>query len=163
MPTIAYSRTLHNIKVVFCPWISPYFQGLLLGENSKNVAIYISITQRKNTKLLWMLLVITRNYYWMVTLLSNAFTYSAGCSIIGYFCEIRRNVLPMRFSKMSISDSGVNNLAVASGPRSISSVKVKDTHLMNIKLPPAEILCGEWPTRCRLHLAVKFTNGQPSQ
>ena len=26
----------------------------------------------------------------------------------------------------------------------ISPVKVKDTHLMNNKLPPADILCGEW-------------------
>ena len=32
----------------------------------------------------------------------------------------------------------------------ISPVKVKDTHLMNNKLPPAEILCGEWTIRGRL-------------
>ena len=25
-----------------------------------------------------------------------------------------------------------------------SLVQVKDTHLMNNKMPPAEILCGEW-------------------
>ena len=30
----------------------------------------------------------------------------------------------------------------------IIQVKVKATHLMNNKLPPAEFLCGEWMLRC---------------
>ena len=44
---------------------------------------------------------------------------------------------------------GLAKIAEDASPRrhaEISPVKVKDTHLLNNKLPPAEILCGEWPT-----------------
>ena len=42
---------------------------------------------------------------------------------------------------------GLAKIAEGAYPRrhaETSPVKVKDTHLMNNKLPPAEILCGEW-------------------
>ena len=44
------------------------------------------------------------------------------------------------------SDKDLAKIAEDVSPRrhaEISPVKVKDTHLMNDKLPPAEILCGE--------------------
>ena len=46
----------------------------------------------------------------------------------------------------SISDKGLAKVAEGASPRrhaENSPVKVKDTHLMNNKLPPAEILSGE--------------------
>ena len=48
---------------------------------------------------------------------------------------------------MTQSDKGLAKIAKGASPRrhaEISPVKVKDTHLMNNKLPPAEILCIEW-------------------
>ena len=45
------------------------------------------------------------------------------------------------------SYKGLVKIAEDASPRrhgENSPVKVKDTHLMNNKLPPAEILCGEW-------------------
>ena len=45
------------------------------------------------------------------------------------------------------SDKGLVKIAESASPRrhtETSPVKVKDTHLMNNKLPPAYILCGEW-------------------
>ena len=45
------------------------------------------------------------------------------------------------------SDKGLAKIAEGPSPcrhAEISPVKVKDTHLMNNKLPPAEILCGDW-------------------
>ena len=42
---------------------------------------------------------------------------------------------------------GLDKIAHNVSPRrhaEISPVKVKDTYLMKNKLPPAEILCGEW-------------------
>ena len=51
---------------------------------------------------------------------------------------------------MAQSDKGLAKIAEGVSPRrhaETSPVKVKDTHLMNNKLPPAEILCGDWPER----------------
>ena len=48
---------------------------------------------------------------------------------------------------MTQSDKGLPKTAEGASPRrhaEISPVKAKDTHLMNNKLPPADILCGEW-------------------
>ena len=48
---------------------------------------------------------------------------------------------------MTQSDKGLAKIAEGASPRrhaETSPVKVKDTHLMNNKLPPAEILCGDW-------------------
>ena len=48
---------------------------------------------------------------------------------------------------MTQSDKGLVKIAEDASPRrhaEISPVKFKDTHPMNNKLPPAEILCGEW-------------------
>ena len=48
---------------------------------------------------------------------------------------------------MAQSDKDFAKIADDASPRrhaEISPVRVKDTHLMNDKLPPAEILCGEW-------------------
>ena len=48
---------------------------------------------------------------------------------------------------MTQSDKDLAKIAEDASPRphaEISPVKVKDTHLMNNKLPPAEILCGDW-------------------
>ena len=45
------------------------------------------------------------------------------------------------------SDKGLAKITEGASPRrhaETSPVKVKDTHLMNNKLPPAEILCGDW-------------------
>ena len=45
------------------------------------------------------------------------------------------------------SDNGIAKIAEGASSRrhaETSPVKVKDTHLMNNKLPPAEILCGDW-------------------
>ena len=45
------------------------------------------------------------------------------------------------------SDKGLAKIAEGASSRrhaETSPVKVKDTHLMNNKLPPAEILCGDW-------------------
>ena len=47
---------------------------------------------------------------------------------------------------MTQSDKGLAKIAEGASPRrhaETSPAKVKDTHLMNNKLPPAEILCGE--------------------
>ena len=44
------------------------------------------------------------------------------------------------------SDKGLAKISEGASPRphaETSPVKVKDTHLMNNKLPPAEILCGD--------------------
>ena len=46
------------------------------------------------------------------------------------------------------SDKGLAKIAEGASSRrhaETSPVKVKDTHLMNNKLPPAEILCGDCP------------------
>ena len=55
------------------------------------------------------------------------------------------------------SDKGLAKIAEAASPRrhaETSPVKVKDTQLMNNKLPPAEILCGDWcVTRNFIYLA----------
>ena len=48
---------------------------------------------------------------------------------------------------MTESDKDLAKIAEDASPRrhaEISPVKVKDTHLMNNKVPPAEILCGKW-------------------
>ena len=48
---------------------------------------------------------------------------------------------------MTQSDKELVKIAEYASPRrhaEISPVRVKDTHLMNNKLPPAEILYGEW-------------------
>ena len=48
---------------------------------------------------------------------------------------------------MTQSDKGLAKIAEGASPRrhaETSPVKFKDTHLMNNKLPPAEILCGDW-------------------
>ena len=48
---------------------------------------------------------------------------------------------------MRESDKDLAKIAEDTSPRrhaEISPVKVKDTHLMNNKLLPAEILCGKW-------------------
>ena len=53
------------------------------------------------------------------------------------------------------SDKGLAKIAEGVSPRrhaETSLVKVKDTHLMNNKLPPAEILCGE----CLIFSGVAF-------
>ena len=45
------------------------------------------------------------------------------------------------------SDKGLAKIVEGASPRrhaETSPVKVKDTHLMNNKLTPADILCGEW-------------------
>ena len=45
---------------------------------------------------------------------------------------------------MTQSDKGLAKIAVGASPRlhaEISPYKVKDTHLMNNKLPQAEVLC----------------------
>ena len=50
---------------------------------------------------------------------------------------------------MTPSDKGLANIAEGASPRrhaETSPAKVKDTHLVNDKLPPAEILCGECGT-----------------
>ena len=55
------------------------------------------------------------------------------------------------------SDEGLAKIAEGDSPRrhaETSPVKVKDTHLMNNKLPPAEILCGEW---CQCHMSDQTT------
>ena len=47
---------------------------------------------------------------------------------------------------MTQSDKGLAKIAVGASPRlyaEISPYQVKDTHLMNDKLPQTEILCGE--------------------
>ena len=49
------------------------------------------------------------------------------------------------------SDKGLAKIAEGASSRrhaETSPVKVKDTHLMNNKLPPAEILCGDWAPAC---------------
>ena len=48
---------------------------------------------------------------------------------------------------MTQSDKGLTKIVEGASLRrhaETSPVKVKDTHLMNNKLPPAEILCGDW-------------------
>ena len=48
--------------------------------------------------------------------------------------------------RLTQSDKGLAKIAEGASPRrhaETSPVKVKDTHLMNNKLPPAEILCGD--------------------
>ena len=48
---------------------------------------------------------------------------------------------------MSQSDKDLAKIAKDATPRrhaAISPIKVKDTHIMINKPPPAEILCGEW-------------------
>ena len=53
----------------------------------------------------------------------------------------------LRQKTVTQSDKGLAKIAEGASPRrrETSPVKVKDTHLMNNKLPPAEILCGgEW-------------------
>ena len=53
---------------------------------------------------------------------------------------------------MTQSDKGLAKIAEGASPRrhaETSPVKVKDTHPMNNKLPPAEILCGECHRRNR--------------
>ena len=47
---------------------------------------------------------------------------------------------------MTQSDKGLAKIAEGASPHrhaETSPVKVKDTHLMNNKLPPAEIMCGD--------------------
>ena len=47
---------------------------------------------------------------------------------------------------MTQSDTGLAKIAEGASRRrhaETSPIKVKDTHLMNNKLPPAEILCGD--------------------
>ena len=51
---------------------------------------------------------------------------------------------------MTEPDKGLAKIDKGASPRrrvEISLVKVKDTYLMNNKMPPAEILCGEWDRR----------------
>ena len=58
-----------------------------------------------------------------------------------------RDLHCLRQKTVTQSDKGLANIAKGASPRrhaETSLVKVKDTHLMNNKLPPAEILCGEW-------------------
>ena len=53
----------------------------------------------------------------------------------------------LRQKTVAQSDKGLAKIAECVSPRrhaETSPVKVKDTHLMNNKLPPAEILCGHW-------------------
>ena len=53
----------------------------------------------------------------------------------------------LRQKTVTQSDKGLAKIAEGASPRrhaEISPVKVKNTHLMNNKLPPAQILCGEW-------------------
>ena len=48
---------------------------------------------------------------------------------------------------MTQCDKSLAKIAEGASPRrhaETSPIKVKDTHLMNNKLPPAEILCGDW-------------------
>ena len=52
---------------------------------------------------------------------------------------------------MTQSDKGLVKIAKDASPRrhaENSPVTVKDTHLMKNKLPPVEILCGEWEMGC---------------
>ena len=54
----------------------------------------------------------------------------------------------LRQKTVTQSDKGLAKIAEGGSPRrhdETSPVKVKDTHLMNNKLPPAEILRGECP------------------
>ena len=68
-----------------------------------------------------------------------------------YFFEISQTFkcldLHCRRQKTVIeSDKGLAKIAEGAFPRrhaETSPVKVEDTHLMNNKLPPAEILCGD--------------------
>ena len=58
---------------------------------------------------------------------------------------------------MTQSYKGLAKIAEDASPRGhaeIIPVKVKDTQLMNNKLPPAEILCGEW-MRLNIGLSIK--------
>ena len=43
---------------------------------------------------------------------------------------------------------GLAKIAESASHRHAEISPVKDTHLMNNKLPPAEILCGEWKNPC---------------
>ena len=55
----------------------------------------------------------------------------------------------LRQNTVTQSDKDLAKIAEGASPRrhaETSPVKVKDTHLMNDKLPLAEILCGEWFT-----------------
>ena len=55
----------------------------------------------------------------------------------------------LRQNTVTQSDKDLAKIAEGASPRrhaETSPVKVKDTHLMNNKLPLAEILCGEWFT-----------------
>ena len=51
----------------------------------------------------------------------------------------------LRQGTVTWSDKGLAKIAEGASPRrhvEIGPIKVKDPHLMNNKLPPAEILCG---------------------
>ena len=53
----------------------------------------------------------------------------------------------LRQKTVTQSNNGLAKIAEGASPRrhaETSPVKVKDTHLMNNKLPLTEILCGEW-------------------
>ena len=53
----------------------------------------------------------------------------------------------LRQKTVTQSDKGLAKITEGASPRphaETSLVEVKDTHLMNNKLPPAEMLCGEW-------------------
>ena len=52
----------------------------------------------------------------------------------------------LREKTVTQSDTGLAKIAEGASRRrhaETSPIKVKDTHLMNNKLPPAEILCGD--------------------
>ena len=60
---------------------------------------------------------------------------------------------------MTPSDKNSAKIAEDASPRrhaEISPVEVKDTHLMNNKLPPAEILCGEWIQKSACFIPKQF-------
>ena len=68
-----------------------------------------------------------------------------------YFFEISKtfkclDLHCLRHNAVAQSDKGLAKIAEGVSPRrhaETSPVKVKVTHLMNNKLPPAEILCGD--------------------
>ena len=69
-----------------------------------------------------------------------------------YFFEISQTLKCLdlhclRQKTVTQSDKGLAKIAEGASPRrhaETSPVKFKDTHLTNNKLPPAEILCGDW-------------------
>ena len=69
-----------------------------------------------------------------------------------YFFEISQtfkclDLHCLRQKTVTQSHKGLAKIAEGASPlrdAETSPVKVKDTHLMNNKLPPADILCGEW-------------------